>query len=188
MPTGSMYRVRMVLSNVAAGPIYLTGYFDSAGGGAGSAASAWQRAFYASAAELRIGAICTTDPQVDLVDPVTGSIISTVTVSVPTLTGTAAYDLSAVGVQGAVNWRTGTYVAGREIRGRTFQPLVGVNDLTAAGVFQSAYVTGKNTKAAQLIADPASTFVIWSRAHGRWEAVVSGTTNTLPSYLHSRRT
>lgn len=127
-----------------------------------------------------------TQADVENVDPVTGNVLAVVATT--PVTGTGAMNASALpfASQGLVRWRTGVYIGGREIRGRTFIP-----GLTATasdnGRPLAANQATINAAAAGLIADANCDLGIWSRANGQIQVVTSGTMWTEFAVLRSRR-
>lgn len=99
-------------------------------------------------------------------------------------TGTGAYAAPAGMV---VNWHTGIYVGGRELRGKTFLvPMItttfqsdgSLNDTDRAGV-----ETDANT-----LADTTASMVIYSRSTNTIASVASASVPDLVAVLRSRRT
>lgn len=88
--------------------------------------------------------------------------------------------------QGLISWRTGSYVAGREVRGRTFIP--GMTEASNnLGMPESGALTVFQTAATALINDADSNFAIWSPKNGSTVIVISGTPWTQWGSLRSRR-
>jgi hypothetical protein len=70
---------------------------------------------------LRSGTVLTLDPVVQIIDPDTGDTVSTETITgTHTWTGNGTAEPLPPATAMLVEWRTGTYVGGREVRGRTF--------------------------------------------------------------------
>lgn len=183
----TMYRCEVTVTGVAGGPNYLVGYFDAAGGTALQASQDWFTFCSAAATSIPSGVIVALNNVVTLVDPVSGSPTGTVGVSPASITGTSTADFLPRYVQGLVRWRTGEYIGGREIRGRTNIPLRPESINTAAGTPDPAFLTSQDTKAAALIASATSTLVVWSKKNGSWSIVTSGGTWNQWSVLRSRR-
>lgn len=131
---------------------------------------------------------------VEVTDWTTGTLVSIVAgtgVTVIVCTGTG----NALAVEGPlVQWRTGTVVAGRLLRGRTFIIPSATGSITGNGQVIAAAVTGIQAAAAALIATATVTFSIWHRPSvtgpapiGTVGAVVSGTVPLTVSALRSRR-
>lgn len=98
-------------------------------------------------------------------------------------TGVGAF---AAPVGAVVNWNTGVFVGGRQLRGKTFLvPLIG-STFEADGTITAGDLTAFRTAAANLIgANPG--FNIWSRRSAAFAGVVSATVPDLPAVLRSRR-
>lgn len=132
------------------------------------------------------GITYTISPEVLVIDPATGTItaaLSTVT-SFDAVTGTAGGDVLPLATQGLVHVRTGTYLAGREVRGRINVP--GPTELlSTAGAPTAGYTGGIQTAANALLAGVG--FGVWSRAHGQF--VQASSVSVWPKWavLRSRR-
>lgn len=124
-------------------------------------------------------------PEVDLVDPATGNVLETSSTPTTLITSTGNATLPAA-TQGLIRWRTGVFVAGREVRGRTFVPRL-ANDAQLNGVPSTAFITAGNTEGAQLIAAPGPNFCVWSRSTGTVAVVSSASTWNQFAVLRSRR-
>lgn len=110
---------------------------------------------------------------------------------------TARTGTGGVGVDGPVanasmlllQWRTGAYISGRELRGRSFIPGLAVGNLVGGELRPTARATA--TTAAQAMADAASAFVIWRRptvsTPGQIRNVTTGTVWNELGVLRGRR-
>lgn len=158
-----MYRVTVQFSGTGvAGGGVSQWYYDLAGGTAAQAVTTTRNFWSALLAYMGSGLNITTLSDVEQVDPKDAQIIVTVPGSGGTSVASGAGDTCPMATQGLVQWRTGAYSDGREIRGRTFLPSP-LETHNTAGVPASAYTTAVNTAAAAVIADTNSTFVIWRR-------------------------
>lgn len=182
-----MYRVRTTFSGGAGAPYLSTFYFNVIGGLTAANANAATGAFWTAVKPyIMSSTIYATDAEVAEIDIATGEVTGLVPVTPATGTGGATGDDLPTMTQGLVRWRTGTFVGGREVRGRTFLPSMGeVNSTT--GVPIAAIKTAVNTAAAALIADANSDFVIYSKTHRDAVPVVSGSMWTQWAVLRSRR-
>lgn len=181
-----MYRVTTLFT----GPLVNGGginqlYFDQ-GGGTAAQAHAAVRAFWQNIDDVMHNSVAyQVLPEVELVDNITGQVEGIETTDNYAGTGQLATDPLPPTVQGLVRWRTGVYNNGREVRGRTFLPGMceGNSD---AGAPTSGTVGVFNTAAGNLVGDPNSTLVVWSRK-GLFADVVSGQAWTKWGSLRSRR-
>jgi len=120
------------------------------------------------------------------IDVATGAANGTWTSSSVTNETSSAGTGSALPVGVVVNWRTGFYAGGRELRGRTF--IVPV----LSGAFGSdGRVTpttqGTFSTAAETLRTTFSGMTIWSRHQGVIASPTSGVCPSLPAVLRSRR-
>lgn len=108
--------------------------------------------FEAIKGNLPVGVFINVDPEVEVLDIATGTLLRSFTVATPaTVAGTAANSYSAA-VGAVVNWRTDGIRNGRRVRGRTFLvPLQG-NAFATTGQLGGPVVTALTT-AAQALAD-----------------------------------
>lgn len=88
--------------------------------------------------------------------------------------------------QGMINWRTGVFAFGREIRGRFYLPGPSETSNTA-GLPLAAYITDLNAAAAVAVADTNAELVVWSRKNGAAPPATAGLTATGWRVLRSRR-
>lgn len=102
-----------------------------------------------------------TEAEVAVMDETTGNISQILTVTPTTGAGVAAGNLLSPATQGLVRWRTGQFIGGREIRGRTFIPAATVGS-NSDGVPSAAYQTDLQGAADALNAANVA-FAIWHR-------------------------
>ena len=139
------------------------------------------------------------DPIVQTITPATGAITAEETDSeAMSVTGTHT-DGKVVpnASQALLQWRTGVYRAGRQVRGRTFVPGIS-DDLVTAGELPSATVSAFQTAQSDFL-DSAGDFGVWSRPvaadpdhdqvarAGAFTPVSGGTTWSELAVLRSRR-
>lgn len=186
MPTSDMYRVTQVATGVAGSPYYLTGHFVASVGTAQQAADAWRAMLSGGVttycAPMVFGAIA----DVETIDPATGNTtaLTAVTVAAQTFTNADAPLPAATSL--LLRWRTGTYIAGREIRGRTNIPRLGEID-SSLGYPAGALVTAWNARIVTLLASAVAELCIYSRKNGAWYSVGSGSVWAEWAVLRSRR-
>lgn len=188
MTTGTtqMYKVTQVATGVAGSPYYLTAYFDGGGGSAQNAANDWRAFLSAGVSTYVSGLIFSAITEVGQIDPVTGDLTALTTVSVASQTFTGAADPMAPVVQGLARWRTGEYLGGREIRGRTSIPRQAETDSTL-GVPTSTWITTWQARQATLLASALSNHVVWSPKHGVWALTTGASMWSEWAVLRSRR-
>jgi hypothetical protein len=159
---------------------------------AADAARAFFSSSYSVGAFLPAGVSISFDPTVDVLEEVNGELTSTVPVTAPgTITGSGNARYAAV-AGACVTWRTGDFVGGRRVRGRTFLVPVDGGALGLDGSLDDTFRGFINTAAAALVAS-APEFVIWRRptshaaADGSAHIVGSGSCQDKTAFLTSRR-
>ena len=157
-----MYRIRTQILNGQGGPWLSTMFFDEAAGTAQQAATAVGTFWGAIDNFLPSGLAWDVENEVVFVDEASGNPTGLVGVTGPTGTGTIGSEILPTATQVLIRWRTGTYLAGREVRGRTFIP--GTTETDAVGGNPSAAMQlAFDAAGAALIADANSALVIWHR-------------------------
>lgn len=183
-----MYRITTEFTGpmVAGGGVnYL--YFDQGGGTSADAHSAVVAFWNAVKGLITSGTNMTVLGEIDIVDNVTGDIEGQESTDQVIVVGTAAGNPLPPNTQGLIRWRTGVYVGGREIRGRTFVPALTSNSNSAGGVPASTTVSTLTTAAGSLYGDPDSELVVWSKTHGQFATVTSASVWSKFATLRSRR-
>lgn len=123
---------------------------------------------------------------VETVDETTGEVTALNETEGVTIVGENGEQNMALATQGLVRFRTGVYVGGREIRGRTFVPGCPIS-FNNDGVPSTAYVTELSNAADAIIGDAGSTLLVYSRTHGQAHAAASGSGWNKWAVLRSRR-
>lgn len=181
-----MWRVQLVGTGVAGSPYYITGYFDVTGGTAAGAAADWFAFNNPGASSIRAGLSISLGSEVDQVEPATGNVISVEPVSPSTVLGTNSADPLPPFTQLLRRFRTGTFVNGREIRGRSYFPGLTEPESTG-GRPLAALITAEQGRINTLLGSTNSQLVVYSRKNGVQAPVISGTPWTEWSVLRSRR-
>lgn len=179
----TLHQVRIAWSGTLGGPGVSTFYFDATGAPPVSAAKTF---FEAIKAYLPTAVVLTYPSSGITIDTATGQAVGAWSGTAPTnTTGTGAGAFSRA--SGAVvNWKSGAYVNGRELRGKTFLvPLIGGAyssngniDSTVLGVLQTA---------ATNYAAAINGLRIWSKATASAATVTSAQVATKVAVLRSRR-
>lgn len=180
-----MLRFTIVTANFPGGPGY--NVFHTQGddlSGAQARISAFQDWMSEIASITQNSTTIVLDPVVNLVDPVTGDVLgSTVTTGAQT-TGSWGSSHAPAGVCMLARWRTGEYVGGREVRGRTF--ISGIGDEAAPnGAPAGTFVTAVQEAQDALLA--AGDLVIWSPTRGVAPLVSGGSPWNKFALMRSRR-
>jgi len=184
--TAHMWRVTQVATGVAGSPYYLTGYFDSNAGTAQQACDAWRALLSAGVATYCSGLIFQAITEGQEVDPVTGNIVNLPPMTAAAVTFTGAGDPLPPATSLLLRWRTGTYIAGREIRGRTNIPRMAETD-NLLGVPTAGLITTWQGRQTALFATANARHVVWSPKNGVWAASISGSPWGQWAVLRSRR-
>ena len=181
-----MYRVRTVFVGVQGAPWLSTMFFASETFLAADAVSAVGQ-FWSSVQAFQNNEVnWATEADVETVDAATGQVTAVESTTPETGTGTVATELMSIASQGLVRWRSGFYIAGREVRGRTFIPGLTTSAVDDGNMAASTR-SGIQAAADALIADANSSLVVWSRAHGQQPNADSASVWGSFAVLRSRR-
>lgn len=181
-----MWRCTRIAAGVAGAPYYYTAYFDSVAGTPTQAMTAWSTFLNTTIpGTYRSGLQWQAATDVEQVDPVTGDLQGLFPVTFTSTTATGTDPLPSATALLA-RWRTGVYLGGKEVRGRTnISGLLERDNVN--GVPGGADVAAFSTRAAALIADPNSELVVWSRKAGQHFAVANSSISPEWAVLRSRR-
>ena len=165
-------RLRCTFTGVAGAPAYVNWYVEATSVDAGVYQTLMLDAFDADSGMFSDDCTITAINPIPIIEVSSGNVVDTAIGDGGTTAGTAAGDLLPPATCGLMQFHTGVYVGGREIRGRTYlpYPVVGNND---NGVPSSSYIAS--------IEDCYDKFngasfgngaqVIYSRTHARAEYV-----------------
>ena len=184
-----MLRVTTEMQGPPGAPFYTTMYFAGTTEGEASAAVAAVAAFWGDlTAEIAAGTTWTVFGEVEVVDPVTGNITGTFSDPDVSNAFTNSADPLPWSSQILIRWRTGVFVAGREIRGRTFLP--GFTEAASDnGQVESGVVSGLQTPVDDLLtaASGAGGLAVYSPTNGQAALVSNGSVWNQFAILRSRR-
>lgn len=133
-----------------------------------------------------VGTTTAIDTELDVVDPTTGVQTGSRTVTAWSLTSAGSGDPLPPGCQILIRWRTGQYISGKEIRGRTFVPNPPEVDNTA-GRLLGSIATSITTAATTLAGTTAAGLVVYSKTHHQVASTVTPSVWGDFAYLRSRR-
>jgi len=182
-----IYRVRTALAGGSGSAQVSTMFFSSAGGEtAQDAATAVSKLWLDLSNEIYIGYTMAPETDVFTIDPVTGEPTGIVSVTATARTGGDSTDPLPWMTQGLIRWTTGTFIAGRQVRGRTFIP--GATEAwNTGGVPNTTYKTQLTTALTTFLTTVGVTPVIYSRHnHSAWP-VINGSVWTKWAELRTRR-
>lgn len=190
-----MYRV---ITNWSGGKIGtgFTNMFFTAGVSTQQACVDAVRAFFSSSysvgAGLPTGVVLSWPATVDTIEATNGELTDTVGVTAPAVvTGSDSSRYAAV-AGACVSWRTGAFVGGRRVRGRTFLVPAGGQMLQADGTIDTTFIGFIQSAANTLIA-AAPELTVWHRptshaaANGSQHPVAAATISDQTAFLSSRR-
>lgn len=187
MPTTNMLRVRTVVTGVAGSPYYIVGYFEDLGDNEQQCVDAWSDFTAVDPGAQKQGSRWETEGEVEVVNPITGDTVGVRQATPVVINGITDLPVLPLSQQLLVRWRTGVYVAGREIRGRTNLPIQFVANSTSTGTPTSTIIDATNIRATTLQEQILAELVVWSKKNGRWERVTTSSTWNQFSVLRSRR-
>jgi hypothetical protein len=128
-----------------------------------------------------------TEAEVPEINTTTGATIQVFNTTVQTGVGSVGGTMLPTAAQALIRWRTGVFVSGREIRGRTFVPGLTQTANNGDGVVNGGTITAFSTAAANLIAAAGADFGVWSRARATFAAAQTGSCWNQFAVLRSRR-
>ena len=160
-----MYRVETITVGGQGSPFYTRHHFreeDGVGDQTGAQLAANAVALFWTEMGTSISDELTHQIQSDVleIDPVTGQQTASYAVTINSPQGQNTDERLAYATQGLLRYRTGVFVNGREVRGRTYIPGP-VETANGGGVPLSGYLDQLNEAGAALIAAEPQ-FVIWS--------------------------
>ena len=127
------------------------------------------------------------DGSVEVLDPISGAPTGIDTVTARTVSFTNNSDPLPWQTQAIVYWNTGTWVAGRQIRGRTFVPAWCESSNTNGGGMDPSVVSVLNTAAASIVGATTVQPVVRSRKHSATFPIVGQQVPQKWSVLRTRR-
>lgn len=184
-----MLRVTTIGTGPQGAPYYSTFYFGGTTEGEAAVAGDATQAFWTSfAGALRTDLLFQVQPEIELVDPATGNILGVFADSQVPIDCTGTGDPLPTSTQGLIRWRTGVYVAGKEIRGRTFIP--GYTETSSTnGVPIGTTVSGLTSVGTALLSagSAAGGMGVWSPTRGQWAPASSAAGWNQWAVMRSRR-
>lgn len=183
-----MLRVRWIGTGGPGTPYYGAFHFGGTTEGEALIAVSVVEDFWVElSAEINTALTITVQPEVDVVDPATGNVTGTF------ITPGGVVDCAGGGAlppsnQGLIRWRTGEFVAGREIRGKTFIPLV-PQEYSNGGVPAVTYTTALQQAGNNLLSNGvgAGGLVVYSDTHNQAALVSAASPWNQFAVLRSRR-
>lgn len=123
---------------------------------------------------------------VQAIDDVTGAVLAAGVTDAETGNGEATQEMLPLSTQMLIKWRTGIYVGGREIRGRTFVP--GLADfVNAEGAVDETVHDALADDLATWLGGLSAPPLIWSRTNGDSQPIAAAEVWDQFAVLRSRR-
>ena len=182
-----MYRVRTVFTGTPGAPYLSTMYFAQSAGTAQQAATAVGVFWGAVDAVLSNSMNWATEADVAIVNAADGAVTAAVATTTSLGTGSLPGAQLPRASQGLIRWLTGVYVAGRQVRGRTFVPGLTEDANTTDGILVPATAATIDAACATLIGSANADLEVWSRSLGQSNVATVGTTWAEFAVLRSRR-
>lgn len=187
-----MYRVRTTFGGFAGSPYLSTMYFADPDGvldtvHAQNCVDAVAAFWGAVDANLHSSLTWVTEAEVAVLQPLTGDQTDSIPTTPANGVGGQTGGQAAHATQGLVRWGTGVWVAGRQIRGRTYIPGIAVARMSSSGLPDSTFTTATATAANALLADADAPLGVWSKKNGTFNEAVSASVWSEFAVLRSRR-
>lgn len=181
-----MIRITTEWQGVQGAPYYSNMFFDGVTEAEASAAATAAGVFWTAIAD-RIYTNLSGEVLGDhaVVDPASGQTTQVYSGTPIAINCTDASPQMPPTVQGLIRWRSGVFVAGREVRGRTFVPVPSEASNTTGGLPEAVYTADLQAAADALVS--GSTLLCWSRVHGQTAAVSGASVWGQWATLRSRR-
>lgn len=182
-----MYRIRTGMTGSQGGQLLSTQFFNVIGGLTAADAVADLHTFWTTVAgQIANDLTLQIEQEVAEVDIATGEVTGIVPVSSASISGGDTRNALSWATQGLLRLRTGTYVGGREVRGRVFIPAP-TDGNNSNGQPATGYQTAINAALATLLGSSTSELMVYSRKHRDAVPVLSGTVWNQWAVLRSRR-
>lgn len=181
-------RYQVDLTGLVGGPGLSTFHFDPLAGGYTPQDAVDTIEYWAENTKTLTSTACSRVGQgtVQRIDLATGQPVGTVSVTGFSIAGTASGDQIPPVSQGLIQWSTGVYVNGRELRGKTFMPCATETFSEGAGVPTTGYKTGLGAVALGMITADVG-LCVYSRTHRQIAAIDGYAIWNQWAYLSGRR-
>lgn len=182
-----MLRVRAVTNGFTGAPGYNNFYFEGTESTvAGSAHQAVVAFFQSMASVLSNQVAVTVESEVPVIDPASGSITGLHNIPQQTVSGTWGTAHSPSGVTLVCQWLTGTFVGGRQVRGRSF--ISGLGDVgEGSQSVPAGVITDAETACSGLVAATLADLQVYSPTHGVSHTVTGSNVWNRFGLMRSRR-
>lgn len=183
-----MLRTRVQFIGLSEGPAVSTMFWGATSDnvGASEVASALNTFWGSIVDQIAADGTIFWDGECEIVNVTTGQVEGSLFQSTWTLTSTGAGEPLPLMTQGLLQWRTGVFSNGREVRGRTFVPDP-TEAMNTSAKPSAAYRVDLESAADVLVSDTAAAFSIYSKQNRTLTPVTSGTCWSKWASLRSRR-
>lgn len=183
----NIWRVRTAITGGSGAAQLSTQFFDQAAGGTAQHAADAVHAFWTAIhATLISGYIFQVEHIVEDIDVATGQPTGVTPVTATSISATDVGTAAPWATQGLIEWHSGVFLGGREIRGRLFVPGV-PQGAVVGGAPSSTFQSDLQSAATALATDANSSLCVYSRKHRAIGVVTSGTVWNKFAVLRSRR-
>lgn len=182
----NLQRIRTVFTGVAGTPwysnMYMQGNADTVSGAGGHVADFW------STIDLYIlnDVTWTVESEVAIINDATGQVTEVADWAGATGVGESSDVPLPFATQGLINWNTGVFRNGRQVRGKTFVPGL-VQSANAEGNLNAAVRSLIAGAAAELITDRNGTFAVYSPTGATSVLISSANVPSKFAVMRSRR-
>lgn len=180
------YRAQIVSTGVQGSPYVTTLNFLLAGSTPAGISTAIQGLISGFATLVHQDLIMDWDGSLEIVESTDGQITGVTSATPRSAQGTLAGDMLPPATQGLLQWRTGVFQAGREVRGKTFVPAL-TEAAALGGQVAATTQTGLQNLITAMIAATNAELAIYSRKNGSIVPVNAGTVWNQFAVLRSRR-
>lgn len=184
----NLYRVRTAIAGNSGGRQVATHFFDAASPNTAQASADAVRSFWdVLKSKIVTTYTFTVEAVVDTIDVATGQPVSATGVTTTPVTGTEGTEKLPPATQGLIEWRTGAYHAGREIRGKTFIPGLSNSSSSAVGVPTSTWLALAGSATIGLMGELDAVPVVYSQKYRVFAPIIGGNGWSEWAVLRSRR-
>nr|CRY97448.1 hypothetical protein [uncultured prokaryote] len=162
---GLMHRVRTVWTGVPGSPAYTNLYAVLGDGTPGEFHDAVSSMIGSLSSVVDQDVTWTVESEIPVIDTVTGEVQSVEAVVPTTGTGETHDGLLPPATSILMKWRTGVFLAGRQIQGRTYLPYIGANVSADGNVYPASITSVRNAMSVYVTALDGQA-VVWSRKNG----------------------
>jgi hypothetical protein len=183
-----MRRYRMQIVGPQGSPWLTTFYWeDILGGDAQSGVDTLGGAWDILKPEMDNACSIAGETFVDTVDPATGQITDQDSVTPYNAQGVSTGDPLPYQTQGLVLWKTGNFIDGRQVQGKTYIPGLNVGNNTNTGLPTTGILGVFANFIDSIVTNGDCQPVVWSRKNGTTVPIVAGAAPRKWAVLRSRR-